>query len=206
MSTATSFTSPIKTCTVHVLHGKGRNESKIKRGRVFTLRSEMQPQSSVMAIGGGGSRRGRRWWHLLLCFFFLPFSLFFFSFFYFSFSLPLSVFFLSPLSPLFSLFCLFSSFFFLSPLFPLHCLCIYRHRRAVKWPASVRSGDKAGRLGRPLCSRPNRPRGMSPPFFHHVASKWGCCVGISLRFRRERERRKAWEKVFVFPYLASFFF
>jgi hypothetical protein len=47
---------------------------------------------------------------------------------------------------------------------------------------------------------------MSSPFFHHVASKWGCCVGVSLRFRRGKERRKAWEKVFVFPYLASFFF
>jgi len=34
MSTVTSFTSPAETCTVHVLHGKGRNESK--RGGGFT--------------------------------------------------------------------------------------------------------------------------------------------------------------------------
>jgi hypothetical protein len=25
----------------------------------------------------------------------------------------------------------------------------------VKWPASVRSGDREGRLGRPLCSCPS---------------------------------------------------
>jgi hypothetical protein len=36
-----------------------------------------------------------------------------------------------------------------------------------------------------------------------VASKWGCCVGVSLRFKRERGRReKAGEKVLFFPCLA----
>ena len=38
MSTVTSFTSLAEMCTVHVLHGEGKNESKRKGGKVFTWR------------------------------------------------------------------------------------------------------------------------------------------------------------------------
>jgi len=41
---------------------------------------------------------------------------------------------------------------------------------------------------------PNCPRGTSPSFLHHVANKWGCCVSVFLRFRGQRERRKAGEE------------
>jgi len=41
---------------------------------------------------------------------------------------------------------------------------------------------------------PNRLKGTSPSFFHHVVSKWGGCLDVFLRFRRERERRKAGEE------------
>jgi len=39
MSTVTSFASPAETCTVHVLHGEGRNKSKRKGGGGSTWRS-----------------------------------------------------------------------------------------------------------------------------------------------------------------------
>jgi len=46
---------------------------------------------------------------------------------------------------------------------------------------------------------PNCPRGTSPSFLHHVANKWGCCVSVFLRFRGQRERRKAGRKILPLP-------
>jgi len=99
MSTVTSFTSSAETCTVHVLHGEGRNESK--RGGGFTWRSLGRQWWPAVAVVPGGGGVGGSWRFLppvfpcfSLCFvfvfvfvlflFFLPFFLFgsFFSFFW----------------------------------------------------------------------------------------------------------------------------
>jgi len=72
MSTLTSFASPGETCTVHVLHGKGRNKSNRKRGGGFTWRSlSRQWWPPVAVVPGGGPSSS------LLCVF-LYFSLLFF--------------------------------------------------------------------------------------------------------------------------------
>jgi hypothetical protein len=112
-------------------------------------------------------------------------TLFFFFFFRLSFSLRfafglqnillllLFFFFFSFSTLVFFLSCLFSAFVFIG-----------RERRCNGLPLS---GQGTGQGG--LCAAaPNRPRGTSPSFFHHVVSKWGCCVGVFLRFKRERGR------------------
>ena len=95
MSTVTSFTSPAETCTAHVLHVEGRNESK--RGGGFTWRSLSRQWWPEVAVVPGSDGVGGSSSSVLFFFLFLCFS----SHFYF-FSLPLSVFFfLSPLPPFF---------------------------------------------------------------------------------------------------------
>ena len=132
--------------------------------------------SFAMACGG---RSGGLWWlgspvakwqwlqAVIFLSSFLCFSAFFFSF------LPLffSSFFFRSSAP--SLFCsaALPPLFFFFALFP----CIYGKNRGER------------RKGSHYAAAPNRPRGTSPPFFHHVPSKWGCCVGVFLRFKRERE-------------------
>ena len=75
LSTITSFPSPAEMCTVHVLHGEGRNESKGKGGRVFTW------SGGVAGDCWWQRRRQGRWFFFffspVLCsvFFFFSFSL-----------------------------------------------------------------------------------------------------------------------------------
>jgi len=111
MSTVTSFTSPAETCTVHVLHVEGRNESK--RGGGFTWRSLSRQWWPEVAVVPGSGGVGGSSSSVLFFFLFLCFS----SRFYF-FSLPLSVFFsflLLFLSSALSLLFLLCTFFLLLP-------------------------------------------------------------------------------------------
>jgi len=122
MSTVTSFTSPAETCTVHILHVEGRNESK--RGRGFFWRSLGRQWWPAVAVVPGGDGVGGSSSSVLFFFLFLCFS----SHFYF-FSLPLSVFFfLSPLPPFFYSLSSLSALHFSSssPPLSLRLPCIYR--------------------------------------------------------------------------------
>ena len=89
MSIVTSFTSLVETCTMHVLHDKGRNESK-KRTRVECLSGEVKRSLSrqwwpvVAVVPGGGPSSSLLWF-----FVFFSFSSVFDSF-------SLLLFFLSP--------------------------------------------------------------------------------------------------------------
>jgi len=192
MSTVTSFTSPAEMCTVHVLHGEGRNESKGAEG--------LLGEASVVSDG----QRRRCWWQLKVSSPSLPlfFSLFFFFFFcsyFLSSSSGLLFFFLSfglsnlPSSTLslssFSL--LFSGLFFSCPLplslffflffysfvsfffsfFSVLSSFLFCSRSPLScvlffYRPSVFIGKNRGGtwLGQPTIAR----GGMSPPFLQHV--------------------------------------
>ena len=77
--------------------------------------------------------------------------------------------------PLFSFFPRFSSRFSLPPC-ALLLPCIYR-----------KTGERHG-WGDHCAAPSNRPRGTSPPFFHHMASKW--VVSVFLRESWRWNRRK----------------
>jgi hypothetical protein len=123
MSAVTSFSSPAETCTVHVLHGEGRSESKGKGRRVYleTPQSSSGGQrwrggsSGAGSVGGSSSVFSSSFLPIFL--FFLPLRVFFFS----SFSVlsPFSLYSLSYLflCPFSSVFSAPSFFLVLSPVF-----------------------------------------------------------------------------------------
>jgi len=98
------------------------------------------------------------------------------------------------------LFFFFFSAFPLSFLFsPLLCisLSVFRSLSSLSSPSSFSSPspvfigkNRGGRRGwgGHCAAAPNRPRGTSPSFFHHVASKW--VVGVFLRESWRWNRRK----------------
>jgi len=173
----------------YVLHA---NERKREDG----VEKEAYPARGGAAVVVGGGDGGRR----CSSFFFLTVQrreplFFFFHFLFFSsvlfpllYSILFSVLLLSrPSVPLFFSF-LFSVFRSLSSLsFP-----------SFFSPSPVFIGkNRGGRRGwgDHCAAAPNRPRGKSPSFFHHVASKW--VVGVFLRESWRWNRRK--KIIFFFP-------
>ena len=189
MSAVTSFSSPAETCTVHVLHGEGRSESKGKGRRVYleTPQSSSGGQrwrggsSGAGSVGGSSSVFSSSFLPIFL--FFLPLRVFFFS----SFSVlsPFSLY--SLLSfPLSSLFCFFSPLLF-SRALP----CIYRKNRGER-----------GR-GRPLCNHPkNCPRNTSPPSSPTRGKLRASGVGQRLFKRELAVENRGRKKIFFFPCFA----
>jgi hypothetical protein len=117
MSTVTSFTSPAETCTVHVLHGEGRNESKGAEGLLGEAlvisdgqRWRWFQAAAVLVAAEGFFPPVFPYFSLYFFFFFfsvltsfLPFRVFFFFFLSFGLSnLPSSALSLSSFSLLFS--------------------------------------------------------------------------------------------------------
>ena len=206
-----SFTSPTKTCTMHILHCEGRNESKRKRGGGFTQRSETQPQSLVMASGGGGSMRRSV--------FFPPLFFLFFSTLFFSFSSSLfSLFCSSVLSLLFFhifllcfSFCLSPSLFFYCsfsslssrPLSPFSLVFIgkTREKRRPTTPAQSMAQGQGGRGG-PFAAAPTPPEGHLSSLFSNTwkaLGKQGSLVGI---FLKEKAVKNRGITIFFFPCFA----
>jgi len=179
--------------TVHMLREQWRLAAKEKTQEKEGERGWL---AMAVVVGGvaGGDRKRRWWWHWRFAVadggsaFSFSLSPLFFVIFSASSSF-LFFFLLCPLSSL--LYCALSV-----PVF-FHPLSVSRSLSLSLTPSSFSSlfpvfigKNRGGRRGwgGHYAAAPNRPRGTSPSFFHHVASKW--VVGVFLRESWRWNRRK----------------